>query len=377
MFEKNDEYGLKGSFLKALHVAQDAQGSAGDLERLGAEFGGEVARWTVGQWELRRRGAAKFERAGEMLFTREGLEMATHERVAEWHASLFPERVEVVDLSCGIGADLVALGQRGPVVGVDLNPDHVGCARWNLGVHGVEGTVVEGDGLAWGREHRPEFVFVDPARRKEGKRLDDPGDFSPSLADLEEVLAGARRAVIKLSPMLGDSFLGSFGGDLWFVSFGGECREAVVVLGEGVSGARRAVRVDTGAILAASIVGETVYEPGRFVVEGDPAAVRGHCLGGFGMAALGDSPGWLTGNELVESEWLTGFEVLWSGGWKAKRVGSVLREMGGRVSVVKTRGVREEPREVMRSLKEYGEREVELMLFREGKSVRAVLVERV
>lgn len=363
--------------LAALARAEGLRGTASGIARLGEEFGDEAARWAVGQWELRRRGEEKFARAPEMLFTRAGLEMATHERVAQWHAGLFPDGVLVADLSCGIGADLGALAHRGPVVGVDLDEEHGAYAKWNLGVWGVEGEVVCGDSVAWARENQPEYVFVDPARRAGGRRLVDPAEFSPSVADLEPVLKEAKRAVVKLSPMLDDSFLKRWGGDLWFVSFGRECREAVVVLGEGVSGTTRVVRVESGAVLEGGTEVTVTDEVGEWIYEADPAAVRGHALGGFGLRGLGDGRGYLTGAGGVESEWLRGFRVVWTGSWRAKAVSEALRELGARVEVVKTRGVKDDPATVRKGLKGYGSRELVLMLFRAGKKERAVLTEEV
>ena len=150
MIDDSDVLDVKDLYLRTLEAARQVDGAKG-IARLSREFGEEPALWAMGQWELRRKGTEKFEKAGEMFFTREGLEMATHEKIAEWHASFFPAEVEVVDLSCGIGADLIALARRGKAMGVDIDEEHVDYARWNLEVHDLEGKVTEGDSVEIGR----------------------------------------------------------------------------------------------------------------------------------------------------------------------------------------------------------------------------------
>lgn len=359
---------------RVLDAAMGLGSSATATERLTKEFGEELARWAVGQWELRGRAAGKFELAEEMVFTRAGLEMATHERVADWHAGLFPNGVEVLDATCGIGADLIALARRGPVTGLDLAEDHVDCARWNLAVHGLSGQVVCRDAISFVRDEHPPYVFIDPARRVGDRRLTQPEDFSPSLADMIPLLNNCERAVVKLSPMLDDGFLQSLGGELWFVSYGRECREAVVVLGRSArAGLRRAVRVETGSILEPAGVGRVMEEAGRFVYDPDPAAIRGHCLGSFGLAGLGTDRGYLTGENQVESEWLRAYQTVWQGAWREKVVRAALREFGATVKVVKTRGIKDDAASVLKGMKGFGDRGLVLLLFRSGKRERAVL----
>ena len=58
-------------------VAEAAPRALGAGERLRRLFGADDAAWALGQAALRRKAAAKFERADEMLFTRAGLEQAT------------------------------------------------------------------------------------------------------------------------------------------------------------------------------------------------------------------------------------------------------------------------------------------------------------
>lgn len=354
-----------------LEEAKDLAATAKNIGKLGDKYSPEYSRWAFGQWEMRKRGREKFSRAAMMLFTRAGLEMATHERIAAYHASLFPTGVEVLDAGCGIGADLMALGARGPVVGVDNDREHVNCARHNLSVYGFKGKVGRGDALevlkkGW------DFIYCDPGRRDDGQRLVNPDDYQPNVEDLREYLKQAKLGVMKLSPMLRDEYLLGLGGDVRFVSFGRECREALVVFpgGKRVS----AVHIESGEEVFATPLESVVAEPEGFLYEADPALIRAHGLGLFGMAGVGDSNGYLTSKEKVDSPWLRGYEVLWSGPWRIRMVKDALREGGWRVDAVKKRRVQVEPTSVLRQVEVDEGEPVQLVMYAIGEKVAVALV---
>src|SRR5688572_11252835 len=78
-------------------------------------------RWTAGlvaaameMTSLREWARAKFARADELWFTRAGLEQATTEAIAGYRARRYAGIGQVVDLCCGIGGDLLALGTALP-----------------------------------------------------------------------------------------------------------------------------------------------------------------------------------------------------------------------------------------------------------------------
>lgn len=340
------EFKFTERMIAALAAAETAGNSASAIARLTKEFGDAEARWAVTQWELRRRAAEKFGRAREMLFTRPGLEMSTHEVVATYHASLFPDGYLVADLTTGIGADLIALANRGLVVGYELDPEHAAYARHNLQIHDFDGEVIQANSVS--EKLFADYIFADPARRKEGRKL-SAEEYSPPLDKLIEIAKVAKGAVIKLTPMLRDEVIDEFGGDREFVSFGGECRELLLRFpGESST---HAVHIESGSQLQQEELYESVDEPEKFFYEADPAAIRAHCLGNFEMSALGDSNGYLTSEQLVDSVWLTRYEVLWSGSWRAKAVREVMAKNGWKPSAVKKRGVDVEPTRVMKELR--------------------------
>src|SRR4051812_42916848 len=121
----------------------------------------------VGQVELRRHAAGKLgEDAARMYFTRDGLEQATRAAVARHRAA----RValggpSVVDLTCGIGADLVAFARTGlTTAGIDLDPLRADVARANLAALGLGGAVGVGDATTLNVAPFA-TAYADPTRR--------------------------------------------------------------------------------------------------------------------------------------------------------------------------------------------------------------------
>ena len=304
-----------------------------------------------------------------MYFTRDALEMATHERVAAWRASRFPRGAVVTDVSCGIGGDLMALAIRGPARGFELDPLTAEYARHNVSLVSESVEVSSADGLS---QPFGDHCFADPARRKGGSRTLDPSQFSPDPTLISTAFSTTRLSAIKLSPMLADPFLLSLGPGLSFVSHHGECCEAVVWCGAEAGTERTAVHVESASELIARDLFNFADEPRGDVFEADPAVIRAHALGsmGEGLAHLGDSNGYLTG--ITEpTVWLKRFHTLWSGPYRTEKIVEALRSLEARIAVVKKRGVPIEPKDV--KVKPGGDRPVTLILYPVGKKVRAVL----
>ena len=153
------------------------------------------------QARLRSRAVAKFgDFAARMLFTPDGLEQATRLRVAALHAGRFAEAgVDVVaDLGCGIGADALAFAALDlGVLAIERDEVTAAIAAYNLapfsGVRVELGDATRADLTGVGG------VWLDPARREQGRRLNDPADWSPAL-DWAFDLARTLPTGIKLGP---------------------------------------------------------------------------------------------------------------------------------------------------------------------------------
>jgi hypothetical protein len=363
-------------YADALNLAKNLSATPKNLAYVASATSTEAARWAFIQWSLRQRAESKFELASEMLFDRDGLEMATHERLAEYHASEFPTGVPVCDLTVGIGADMIALARRGPALGYEIDNDRADLARHNLRVHGLEAEVIN---ESWETLERADYYFLDPARREGGRRTLDPSEFLPNPLTVIERFRSAILGVVKLSPMLPDSFLESIGSRLEFLSLGGECREALVIVGNNAKAGRFAVHVETGEVLAASDSSPHIDEPGEFLHEADPAAIRAHSLGTLAeqhdLRLLGDSNGYLTGEHVPPTPWLKSYRVVSSDRFDLSELKKKLNVLGASTPVLKQKGAGQDLDALRRKLNLKGTRQLLVALYPVGKSVRAAVLE--
>ncbi len=370
---------------RALELSRGLRATPKNLDRVGAEVGVSAARWAFSQWELRKRARAKFARAEEMLFDRAGLEMASHEEVAWFHATRFPAGSRVADLTAGIGSDCVALARNGKAIAFEIDAARAELARHNLSIHGLEAVVVERDCLSLEWEFG--YAYADPARRAGGARLSNPSQFEPNLDELLRRMRPLSLGIVKLSPMLPDSYLSSLEGPIEFVSHRGDCKEALLSVGKELnypdesSGRSVCARhVESGSALGSRdrppLRSST---PNVYLYDADPAAIRANALGTlceeFGLATLGDSNGYLTGNRLVRSPWLRPYRVLWHGQGDRKATQSTIRQLGGNLVEVKTRGVRERAEAILGSYRRAGDRRLVLAVWPEGRGLRHALLE--
>ncbi|MEE2658567.1 MAG: hypothetical protein VX733_08690 [Candidatus Latescibacterota bacterium] len=259
------------------------------LEQLQRHSNRERARAAYTVCTQRRRAADKFGVLHEQLFfDDESLQMASSLPVARHRACRFVAGVPVVDLCCGAGGDLIALAERGPVVGVEHQSERAFMASLNVQtVPEPRALIVVGDAIA--PPGRGPALFVDPARRAQGRRARSINDYLPSLSHLDSWRRHFEQVVIKLSPAVLEIELPAEG-ELEFVSWRGQCREAVLHLGNQDGPRRRASLLlpekdgrESPAALYLHSDTDTlppieVATPGAYVYEPDAALVRSHLL---------------------------------------------------------------------------------------------------
>ncbi|MFT4187025.1 MAG: methyltransferase domain-containing protein [Aeromicrobium sp.] len=347
--------------------------------RLRRDHDGDLVAAAMTQRRLRARAAAKFgEDAARLYFTPDALEQATRRRVAEHRARRLADSgaEAVVDLGCGIGADLIAAARAGlRVRGVELDPVRAAVARANLRALGLDGEVEHADAThtVVGPD---ETAFVDPARRTGRGRVFGVSDLQPPWPWVRELLAG--RAVAKVMPGLAHADIPP-GAEAEWVSDGGDLVECCLWGAPFARVRRRATLLPSGATLAHREEPPVVGDVGRYLYEPDDAVIRAGAV-----AELADDlQGWLIDPKIAYLSSDRGdvtplarrFTVLAELPFREKQLRAALRERRVGTLTVKKRGVQTVPEELVRRLKLDGPHEATLLMTRVDGAGRAFLVE--
>jgi THUMP domain-like/Protein-L-isoaspartate(D-aspartate) O-methyltransferase (PCMT) len=216
-----------------------------------------------------------------LLYTPLALEQSSGERTAEYKSAIMSGK-RVIDLSGGLGVDTMFLARVfGEVVYCER--DQVLCAvvEHNLKQCGISNVEVKcGDSIELLSSYLDDsfdWIFVDPARREQGRRSIVLDAASPDVVACHDMMLGkAKRVCIKASPALEISGLKKLLPALLtivVVSVDRECKEMLLLLDRG--GREKAVTVKAVCLSSDS---EAVTEiAGDGVVDRPLAAsVKGH-----------------------------------------------------------------------------------------------------
>jgi SAM-dependent methyltransferase len=336
------------------------------------------------QVTLREKARDKFtDLAPRLYFTPEGLEQATHHRVAAHRARRIAAAGsgDVLDLCCGIGADLLALCAAGcRVVGVDHDPLTAEVARANVAAAGLHAEVEVADAATYPRPSKA-IVFADPARRGPAGRTFDPSRFSPPWAVITGFLASD--AAIKLAPGLDHARVPA-GVEAEWVSLDGRLREAVLWSGALAHHARHAtvLRSDGTRRHLTDADGQDevgVRRVGDYVFEPDDAVIRAHLVGAFaaevGGWLLDEHLAYVSANSPVATGLGRGYRVIETLPFKEKLLRGALKARDVGRLTIKKRGIAVTPEELRSRLRLRGSQAATIILTRTPGSAMALLVE--
>lgn len=324
---------------------------------------------------LRRRAVSKLDSASSWLLTDDAMQQATASVVARHRASRFAGR-SVHDVTCSVGADLVALSEVASVcLGSDLDPVRLAMAQ-----HNVPGQlVVQADALR--PVSRASAVTADPARRdSSGRRKWNPSDFVPPLDELSEVYAGVDLAV-KCAPGI-DFAVAPWAAEIEVVSLDGAVREACLwTRGLATPGVSRRASVLHGTSSWTLTDAEPddcpVAAPGEWLVDPDGAVVRAglvrHYAARHGLWQLDERIAYLSGS--TPPPGIRAFRVLEHGHYTEKSLKSLLRTRSiGRLEIL-VRGLDVDPNTMRKRLKLSGPGSAAVVLTRIGSKPVFVLCE--
>lgn len=313
---------------------------------------------------LRERARAKFgPDADRMYFTPAGLEQATRASVAAHRARRFATHLDgayVLDLGCGIGADLIARGRAGLAgEGVELDPLTAEVAQANVTVFGLDASIRIGDATK-ASVGGADAVFADPGRRSARGRVFDPRSYEPPLDAVLDIARKAPAACVKVAPGIPHEAVPD-GAEAEWVSVHGDVKEAALWLGS-LAGdvGRRATLLSSDTdpeVWTLTPHGSDVPDVrswGRYLYEPDGAVIRAHLVGevaelvGGGLAD--PHIAYITSDRLCPTPFASAYEIEDVLPFSVKRLRAELRRRGVGALTVKKRGSAVDPDRLRRDL---------------------------
>jgi SAM-dependent methyltransferase len=341
---------------------------------LRAEYPPDLVAAALTQHGLRVSARAKFSRADDMLFTRDGLEQASSDLTAAHSARRFTGLDVVADLCCGIGGNLTALAAAAHrVVGVDTDVDALRFASHNVAVYGsrADFAVVRADvrDLRYGEPGGAPLaaVFIDPARRSGGRRL-RAGDSEPPLGWCYDLAGHVPSVCIKAAPGLDRELIPS-GWEAEFVASGRALKEALLWSPAFASTQRRATILPAGATLVAS-PGDPVpvADPGEYLLDPNPAVTRAGLVQELGREfcawQLDPMTAFLSVDRSVDTPFARTLRVVDSMPWHERSVARRLRDLGIGTVDIRRRGLAGDVDLIRRRLRLRGDRSAIIVLTR-------------
>jgi SAM-dependent methyltransferase len=364
-----------------LSAATTAEGSSLQVQAvLRRTATAEQVTAALGQVELRAHAAAKLgDDASRMYFTRDGLEQATRTAVANHRAArLAVAGPSVIDLTCGIGGDLVALARAGlTTAGTDLDPLRVEMARANLAALGLGGAVDVADATTL--DVSPfATAYADPARRSARGRSFRADDWTPPWTFVQSLLTG--RACVKVAPGIPHSLVPD-GAEAEWVSDHGEVKEASLWSPRLATAVRRATVIGRGGLATltdeddpgadAGPVAEFLYEPDGAVIR---AGLVTAVAAGVGGHLLDRRIAYVTSDQSFRTPFARGYRVVERLPFRERYLRTALRERGIGSLTIKKRGVDVSPEQLRARLSLIGDDEATLVLTRVAEERVALLV---
>jgi SAM-dependent methyltransferase len=365
-----------------LEVATRAEGTPLQVQKaLRAIASPERVTAALGQVDLRRHAAAKLgDDAAVMYFTREALEQATRARVARHRAArVAVAGPSVVDLTCGIGGDLVAFARAGlTTAGTDLDPLRVEMARANLAALGLGGAVSVADATTL--DVSPfGAAYADPARRGARGRSFRADDWTPPWTFVESLLTG--RACVKVAPGIPHSLVPD-GVEAEWVSDQGEVKEAALWSPRLATVARRATVIGRGGLATLTDEDDPGAEVGdvdAFLYEPDGAVIRAGLVTAVATGVKGHlldrRIAYVTGPESFRTPFARGYRVVERLPFRERYLKTALRERGIGTLTIKKRGIDVSPEQLRSRLALRGDDEATLVLTRVADEGVALLVQ--
>lgn len=334
--------------------------------------------------EARAKAENKFGPRGKALIADvAGVEQASSARVAAYKASRMMQQLgagcAIADLCCGIGGDSMALAEVGlDVIAVDRDPLRAWMTMRNTD-RSAQSVCADVGALAFAGLP----IHLDPARRNEGtgRRAWKLSEIQPGPDVIGRLIEQAPAAAIKLSPGVDLDEL-PWPGEVEFISDSGRLVQAMLWTGGFAQTTRRAtlVRDEEIQTLAGEPSAPVYRSAQRYLYTFDAAVERAGLIGQ--LASRLDAPaihpklGLLTSDQIIDSPWTTGFELIERLPWRPKRIMQWLKANDGGLVEVKTRGKACDPDQEQHRLRNEGSTTYTVFVLRFDTKVQALITRR-
>ncbi len=135
-------------------------------------------------------------------------EQSSHQAVASYHASLLSHSTTLLDMTAGLGIDVMTMSEKcSDVTAIEIDPLKAAFLTYNFRLLGISNvSVINTDSVEWVKNIDKIFdcIFIDPARRGEdNKRTYNFHDCAPDIISIQPLLIQkCHRLFIKASPLL-------------------------------------------------------------------------------------------------------------------------------------------------------------------------------
>jgi hypothetical protein len=366
---------LNPRYARLIQAAGEAKDAA-SIERLRREWPSELVRTAIELAGARRKAATKFPGCVESIVAdRVGVEQATSKLVADHKAMRFAQLTlsqPIVDLCCGIGGDAMSLSPLG-VAGIDSNPVRAWMAAHNANCAAVAADVTS-------LQLRDRVYHIDPSRRDEHRRRHEYVDYQPGPDFIERLIEDCPTGAIKLGPGVETADLPP-DGEIEFISENGTLVQAVMWRGD-----LRGSAPYSATLLPENITisGEAALPPEsdicRYLYAINPAAERAQLIGELcaqlEIESIHPQLGLLTADELLQSPWLTPFELIEQMPWRPRKVKQWLDAHHAGIIEVKTRGQVVNTDQTQKQLRGSGDTVYTVFILRWDRQVIAMITQR-
>ncbi len=371
--------------------------------------------------KARDKAKTKFgDRAATLVADPDGVEMASSTASASWKARRFAAHaaamtaggsraaLRVMDLCCGVGGDAMALRDAGlDVVAVDNDATRAWMAGLNARCESRCANVEDIVALRDPTGAPPALFHLDPARRtKNGStssRTWTLDDLQPGPAVIRDAIHAYLGGAVKLAPGIDYTQLAVHGlaGEVEIISENGRLTQAVLWTGALARATPSGTAARSATLLrgpahtsatAFTISGEPdalgsvpVGEPAKYIFDVDDCVERAELLTvlshQLNAPMLHPRLGLFTSDTLLESPFLTPFELFETAKWNQQRAAAALKRLGAGSVEVKTRAKAVNPDELQPTLTKdacvKGGVPLVLFVLRFGNEVRMLVAKRI